>query len=143
MKPQYGLTLAICILLLSACGPGGVSAHEAWARPAPLGEISAAYLVLQNTGPADALIGVSTDVAGVAEMHENVRLGAEGDALMMMSPVERIALPSGGEVVLEPGGYHVMLFDLQRELVVGEYFTLLLQFEHAGTVHVEVSIENR
>ena len=65
-----------------------------------------------------------------------------GSGEMMMRPVERIELPAGEDVVLEPGGYHVMLIDLATPLVVGTTFELTLQFEQAGSMTVEVPVRD-
>ncbi len=68
---------------------------------------------------------------------------AEGSAVMQMRQVERIALPAGETVALEPGGYHVMLLDLAAPLEIGDTFELTLDFETAPdqVVTVEVAEE--
>lgn len=59
---------------------------------------------------------------------------------MEMRPVESIAVPAGETVSLKPGGYHVMLLDLVKPLVIGESFDLTVTFAEAGeqTVKAEV-----
>ena len=59
------------------------------------------------------LVGVSTPVAGAAEVHE---MKMEGD-VMRMRAVAKLDLPAGQTVELKPGGYHVMLMDLKQPLV--------------------------
>jgi copper(I)-binding protein len=51
-----------------------------------------------------------------------------------------IAVPAQQTVELKPGGLHVMLMGLKHPLVEGETFPLTLEFEHAGTLEVEVTI---
>lgn len=115
-------------LALSGCATGeGVEPHEAWARSAMAGETTAVYMILHNhTNIDDALIGVSTDAAEAAELH----LSEVQNDVMRMTLQERIAIPAGGEVVLENGGYHVMLIGLKQDLYVGDEITLTLDFEH-------------
>jgi len=53
-----------------------------------------------------------------------------------MAPVTAIAVPAGGEATLAPGGLHIMLIDLTRELTPGDEVTLTLTFEKAGDITV-------
>ena len=66
--------------------------------------------------------------------------GDEGGGMMQMQEVESIEIPAGETVVLEPGGFHIMLLDLKRELTPGETVEVTLTFETAGeqTVTAEV-----
>lgn len=130
--------------------------EDAWARPSPMGEMGhdmgqgmqgtmaptrgAAYMVIRNTGTEDdALIGASSDVAMATEVHETYM---EGDT-MMMRRVERIDIPAGGEVTLEPGGYHVMFIDLKEPLQAGTTIEITLEFERAGEVPVQAEVRER
>ncbi len=127
--------------------------EDAWARPSPMGQMGgdggqgmqgtmaptrgAAYMVIRNTGTEDdALVGASSDVAMTTEVHESYM---EGDT-MMMRRVERITVPASGEVVLEPGGYHVMFIDLKEPLQAGTTIDITLEFEKAGEIAVEAEV---
>ncbi len=156
MKKSYLLIFAALALLLAACGPAELSVKDAWARPALEGGTGAIYLTVQNgTGDAFALTGASTDLARVVEMHMSMIMGemdhgghgdmhptaspAESD-VAMMHPVDRIEVAAGGSVQLAPGGYHIMLIDLQRALVAGETFTATLHFDGHEDIEVEVGV---
>lgn len=110
---------------------------DAFVRAAPAGDVSALYFTVKNVGDTDdALVGASVKIAGATELHETVTEGSQS----MMRPVERIDVPAGGEAVLEPGGHHVMLTDLKEELREGERIEAVLEFEHAGSVTLEVPV---
>jgi len=64
------------------------------------------------------------------------------DGEMGMRPVEFIALPAGTAVELKPGGYHIMLIDLVNPLEVGTTVQLILTFEMAGAVTIDVPVLN-
>ena len=106
--------------------------------PAPPAGIAALYFVVVNEGDeADRLIGISTTAAGTAMLHQTV---VDGDS-SRMSPVEDgLEIPPGGEAVLAPGGYHVMLMNLVEPLEVGDIVQATLEFEHAGTVTIEAPV---
>jgi hypothetical protein len=64
---------------------------------------------------------------------------------MKMFPVKGIDLPAGKAVHLASGGYHVMLFDLKRQLKEGETVpvTLVVQDEAKKTSSVTVEVQVR
>lgn len=76
--------------------------------------------------------GTATTMAG--------GMGHGGSGMMTMKPVESIELPADTEVVLEPGGLHIMLIDLVEPLKVGSSFDLTLRFEKAGTTTISVRV---
>ncbi|MGQ9887113.1 MAG: copper chaperone PCu(A)C [Aggregatilineales bacterium] len=88
---------------------------------------SAVYMTLENRGAnADRLVAARTDAAGTVEIHETQMDGG----MMRMRPLENgLEIPASGRVMLEPGGYHVMLLDLPRDLLPGEAIALTLVFE--------------
>lgn len=116
----------------------GLQIDQPWSRAMPpVAPTAAAYFVVRNSGEqADRLVGASTPVAGRAELHEHVH----ADGVMKMQHVAGVDIPAGGEVRFDPMGYHVMLFDLQRQAADGERFPLTLRFEKGGEQQVEVQV---
>ncbi len=57
----------------------------------------------------------------------------EGDVMRMRAVAGGLELPPRQPVELKPGGYHLMLTDLKKPLVVGETVPLTLEFvDRAG-----------
>jgi periplasmic copper chaperone A len=137
LKPRL---LFLAVLLLNAAAAaqtGPIEVKNAWARATPgKVETGAAYLTIESAAP-DRLTGVSTPVAGKAEVHEMTMQGG----VMKMRPLGPVDLPAGHAVVLKPGGTHIMLTGLKQPLRVGESFPLTLDFERAGKREVTVTIE--
>ncbi len=52
-----------------------------------------------------------------------------------------VEVPAGETVKLAPGGYHLMLMDLKQPMTEGERVPLTLEFEHAGSIDVELAVE--
>ncbi|WP_255440586.1 copper chaperone PCu(A)C [Caenimonas sedimenti] len=89
-----------------------VRVDGAWARASVQGQSgTGAFMTLTAREPL-TLVGVSTPVAGVAELHE---MKMEGD-VMKMRAIEGLALPGGRPVELKPGGHHLMLMELKMPL---------------------------
>lgn len=104
-----------------------VAVQNAWVRTTVPGQkASGAFMTL--TAKADLqLVGVSSPVAGVSEVHE---MKMTGD-IMQMRAVPSLALPSGKAVTLRPGGYHIMLLDLKTALPKDTSVPLTLLFKDA------------
>lgn len=60
--------------------------------------------------------------------------------MMMMRPVEKIDVPAGKQVEMKPGGYHIMLLNLKRDLRAGTVVKLTLQFRKAGKIPVSAEV---
>jgi copper(I)-binding protein len=115
----------------------GIQVKNAWVRAGQTGSTAGAFALIENQGEQnDRLLGAECAVARAVEIHETTM---EGD-IMRMRPVESIDIPAGEQVELKPGGYHIMLIDLQRDLKVGEKITLTLVFENAGKVSVDAEV---
>lgn len=121
-------------------GMGGDSMATPGAMSGGMGEMGgatgAAYLMIRNSGAADRLVKVSSDVAGTVELHNVER---DGD-VMKMRPVEGIDVPANGEAVLQPGGFHIMLIGLKHDLKPGDKVKLALQFQQAGMLNVDAEV---
>ena len=99
---------------------------------------SAVYFVVINEGgETDTLIGATTDVAKGAEIHETLIK----NNIAEMVPILRLDVPAKGRIEFKPGGYHVMLTGLTQELNVGETLNLTLHFEKSGAIGVDVKVQ--
>lgn len=157
-------TLLLLAALVAACAPVGTSStglkiEGVWARPAKMmgeampaetpmegmegmshgsGANSAVYMKISNPGQqADRLVSAKADVAKTIELHETIM---EGDVMKMQPVAGGIEVPAGGSVELKPGGLHVMLIGLTKDLNVGDKFPVTLQFEQGGTLTVEAEV---
>jgi copper(I)-binding protein len=98
----------------------------------------AVYVTVSNHGSeADALLSASTDVATTVELHETVK---QGD-IMVMRPLPRLDIPSGGKLDMKPGSYHIMLVGLKHDLKPGESVNVSLRFEKAGEMSVAAPVK--
>lgn len=121
---------------------GSVRIEDAWARSTPPEATNgAAYMVL-NASADDRLVGAMTieDIAEAVEIHETSMDDDTGE--MTMRPVEGIDLPANEDVILEPGGYHIMFVGLTQPLEAGTSFDILLTFEIAGDVSASVEVRD-
>lgn len=109
--------------------------------PAPMGtaQVAAGYMGISNEGDhADRLIGVEVGFAAQAVLH-TTEFSADGVA--RMRHVGALEIPAKDVVVLEPGGYHIMLMGLTRSLAVGDMLPATLIFEQGGRVDIEFMVD--
>ncbi|MFC7464048.1 copper chaperone PCu(A)C [Brachybacterium sp. GCM10030252] len=119
-------------------GSGTLSVNDPWARAMP--SQSAVFGTLTNGTEGDlVLVAASSPAAGEVQLHA----GAPGSSDGQSMPVKEngFPLPAGEELVLEPGGNHLMLTDLTEPLQPGDEVEVALAFadgtEHQFTAPVE------
>ena len=128
--------LAVAGMLLAACS-GSDSPTISDARMGqPTGPNGGVFFTAEGYGTADRLIGATTDVAREVQVHETLM---NDDGTMGMNEIGAVDLPADGELVLEPGGLHLMLMDVDR-LEVGEEIDMVLQWENAGDMEIRVEV---
>src|SRR5947208_3538984 len=100
-----------------ACTSALADVHvtDAWVRgTVPSQTTTGAFLTIMSTENAK-LVGVSTPIAGVAEIHKTENHAGT----MHMAEVKAIDLPANRAVPLQSGGYHVMLMELKGPVKAG------------------------
>jgi copper(I)-binding protein len=130
------LLLAALLAVAPVAAFAQVEVAAPWARAtAPGAQVGAAYLTM--TAPSgDRLVGAEATVARTVELHTHLMEGG----IARMRPVDAVEVPAGAPVAFAPGGLHVMLTGLARQLRQGETFPLTLVFEKAGRVTVQVRV---
>lgn len=114
---------------------------DAYARAAsPTAKAGAAFMVIRNTGSEDdRLIAAASDIAARVELHTHKDMG-EG-VMKMMHVEEGFAVPAGDMHALARGGDHVMFMGLTRPMAQGDTVTVMLTFEKAGEVVVDIPVD--
>lgn len=122
--------LIACLVPFASTAAEPLNISQAWARATAPGQtVGAAYMVLQSATDA-TLTEVTSPTAASIEIHKmSVHQG-----VMEMRMLESLPLPAGRAVKLEPGGFHLMLFDLKQPLQAGDQLTLTLKIRDKGGV---------
>jgi len=99
------------------------------------------YLTLMNQGrQPDRLMGAKSDIAQAVELH---RTTTEGGVMKMQPIAGGVEVPARSRVIFEPGGAHIMLIGLKRDLKAGDRFRVALEFEKTGTLMVESEVREQ
>lgn len=113
-----------------------ISVEKPWIRPAKATQNTALYMTLQNgADESDCLIKADCEAAEYIELHNHIH----ENGIMKMRPVNKIDLQKN-PVDMKPGGLHVMLFKLKKDLSDGDKIPVTLIFEKAGKIEVLVTV---
>ena len=140
------LTTSALLVALAALTVGSAQAQtadpainikDAWVRTTVPGQKATGAFMKITATEGTRLVGASTPVAGVAEVHV---MKMDGD-VMQMRALPGLELPAGKTVELKPGGYHVMLMDLKAALPKDSTVPLTLLFKDAKGVQSKIELK--
>lgn len=131
-------------LTLAGCGGSDASGGSSAAKPElkvtgaympePVtGHMAAGYFTVTNSGGADTLTSVTSDLTDDITLHST-----KGGA---MKEEKSFAVPSEGRLVLGSGGNHLMFAELGHKPRQGEKVSVQLHFTKSGTVTVEMPVK--
>ena len=144
--------VAVVGLVVTGCGtdsdssapqPGSaatsITVDESWVKAADTG-MTAMFATVHNNSDTDLLLTeASSPAAPRLEIHEMAEVGG---TTVMRRKQGGLAVPAHGSVALEPGGDHVMLFDLPAPVRAGSEVPFTLTFGAAGDVQVTSQVRD-
>ncbi len=124
--------------MLAACSPPKqLYGDRAWVRlGAVQGRPSAAYLNIHGGPTPTTLVAITTDVAVKAELHQSMRQGS----MASMKPLQKVEIPANQVVKFEPGGRHVMFYDMNPGIKPGSTITLTLTFVDGTRILLDAGV---
>lgn len=128
---------ALLALACSTLYAQTVEVKDAWVRATVPGQKGTGAFMNITARDGAKLVGASSPVAGVAQVHE---MKMDGD-VMKMRAMPSLDLPAGQTVQLKPGGYHVMMMDLKQTLPKGSTVPLTLRFKNAKGAESKVELK--
>jgi periplasmic copper chaperone A len=126
--------MTVAALAMAACSGGSgseVRIDNAWVKSTEGGMTAVFGEVVNPTGEDLALVGGSSPVAGMVEVHEV----ADG---VMRQKTGGVVIFSGETATLSPGGDHLMLMNLTGSVLAGETIEVTFAFDDGSEVTVEV-----
>lgn len=147
--PQKLITGILCAFILFFIPFSGI-AHQydlgnleiihPWVRETPQGaKVSGGYIHIVNRGNTpDRLVSVSMNGVKKAEIHS---MEIVNDIMKMEEMPNGIEIPGNSEVMLKPGGSHIMLTGLEQPFQMGDKISATLTFEKAGAINVTFNVE--
>jgi len=116
---------------------GNLTVYDAYIRQPASPDIAAAYLTVRNEGDtADRLSSAYCGAAGTTSVHADSAAMQPGDSARSTP----LRVPAGATVSLTPARGHIMLDKLTGTLAAGDTVSLLLRFDKAGQVLLDVPV---
>lgn len=119
---------------------GTITLFDPVMRPSAKGMNGAIFLTIKNNSSnTDTLYSVESDIAELVEIHETYKVSKDK---MGMRHVNEISIPSESVFVLKPGSYHIMLIDLNEDVLLGKEIKAKLIFRNAGKIEFTTQVKN-
>lgn len=139
MKHIKLFLLIISIFLTNSNYSQTINIKDAWARVSAKGSNSAAYFkIINNSSKSDTLISAESNSAEVVEIHETFKENNK----MGMRAVRFVEIPAKSEVNFKPGGLHVMLINLNKNLKNNDTINLVLKFKLSKEIKIKVPVKD-
>lgn len=101
--------------------------------------VSSAYMELHNQSDKSVkLIAATSPVSDRVEIHEH----SMANGMMKMRQVESLSVDANSKAILQPSGYHIMIFNLKEPLKVGDDIELTLIFDNDSKEVVKVPVQS-
>ncbi|TSA29826.1 MAG: copper chaperone PCu(A)C [Ignavibacteriales bacterium] len=114
--------------------------QNAWVRPAAKGANSALYFVIENNSiKTDTLIGAESKIAEEVEVHESFK---KDNDRMGMRPAGKLAINPKSEFEFKPGGFHIMLLGVTKDLKIGDKIEVVLLFKNKGKIKIKAEVSD-
>ncbi|MCZ2203465.1 copper chaperone PCu(A)C [Bartonella sp. A05] len=119
---------------------GNLEILHPWTRATLKGsKISSGYLyIINHSNIPDRLIAVSMDGVQETEIHS---MSVINDIMKMEKMPNGIEIPGNGEIILKPGGNHIMFMGLSQPFQPGDQVAAKLIFEKAGEINVNFCVD--
>ena len=135
---SLSLLVTLSTALPSTAGAAELQLTQGEVRvPMPGRTVTAGYFSLVNNSDAAVeLVKASSPAFARVELHQHIKQ----DDVMRMVEVEAISVDPGATLVFQPGGLHLMLFEPQVALTVGETVSVTLYFADNTTKELELPL---
>ncbi len=138
------LLLPLLLLPAAACGDshdlataGPLAVTDAWVRVTNATKAGAMYMTLKNRDTATVIIiGAGSSDARAAELHETMQM----ENMAHMAPIDSLPIARGASLSMQPGGVHIMLVDLAREMAPGDSVPLVLRHADGRATNVMATV---
>lgn len=136
------LALAFGVLASIASAASQIRIDNPWLRATAPGQIvGGGFLTIVNDGTTpDRLVSATSPIAADVQIHHT---SMDGGVMRMRQLTDGVEIPANGTVELKPRSLHLMFMQLKAPLEAGARFPVQLQFEKAGTVTTQFTVENR
>ena len=139
---SLSLALAVGLLASIASAASPIRIDNPWSRATAPGQVvGGGFMTIVNAGSTpDRLVSATSPVAAEVQIHNT---SMDGGVMRMRQLTDGLEIPANDKVELKPRSLHLMFMQLKAPLEAGASFPVQLQFEKAGTVTTQFTVEQR
>jgi len=101
--------------------------------------VTSAYMSLENKSDETVVLtGASSSVSDRIEIHQHIM----NNGMMSMRQVKQLSIKEQDQVILQPMGYHLMIFNVKKPLLPEENVSLTLHFANQKDVEVSIPVQS-
>ena len=127
------MNLLLALLFFLFPQENNIKINDAWIRPSSENMATALYFTIENNDSVqDTLFKVESDIAGKVEIHETY---SDGD-MMGMRKVDFIVVEGKSSFEFKPGGFHIMVMKLKKDINDEDKENFILYFKQAGEIKI-------
>ena len=135
-------TLTTILLLISPTAliaGDKLEIENAWiAEAPPVSKVMAAYMTIENeTGQTRKAVSLQCKAFNRAEFHRTV----DKDGIARMEHQHTLTIEANAELKLEPGGYHIMLFNPSQPFKAGDATSCSMTFDDGSMIDFGLDIK--
>ena len=129
----------LCIVLVPTAATahsyklGTIALGHAWALPSRQVDGQLFLPLVNNGATPEALIAARSEICAVIELRTNNRYDDPAAEKFLLAPSRPFPM--------RPAANHLRLIGLRKPLVAGDRFSLILDFETAGEIELQVHVE--
>lgn len=139
MSRLVSYVLGVFMLVTAGQAISSIESDDLWLRESvPGAENGAGFGTLKNATTSDiSIVDASSEVSDTVEIHRHVHQHGQ----MAMERMDALLIPAGESVELRPGGYHLMLMQLQEPLKPDDSFQVTLYLDNGEEVQFAVPVK--
>jgi copper(I)-binding protein len=124
-------------LMVASASYAQVTVDDPWIRATIKQQTSTGAFMLLTAQSDSKLVSAASPVADHVELH---KMTMEND-IMKMRQIPELALAATEPIALKPGGYHIMLIGLKKQIKAADIIPVTLTFEDNNGNRTQMQIQ--
>lgn len=134
---RNAITALLSTFVIASTSYAQVTVDEPWVRTTVPQQTSTGAFMRLTAQSDSKLVSAATPVAEHVELHQ---MTMEND-IMKMRQIPELTLAAGEPVALRPGGYHIMLIGLKKQISAQDQIPITLTFEDKAGHRTQMEIQ--
>ena len=134
---RNAITTLLSTFVIASTSYAQVTVDDPWVRSTVPQQTSTGAFMRLTAQSDSKLVSAATPVAEHVELHQ---MTMEND-IMKMRQIPELTLVAAEPVALKPGGYHIMLIGLKKQISAHDQIPITLTFEDKAGQRTQMEIQ--